>query len=324
MNKNISIKLESIKPQILENFLEYVKLFLPIQSDFLCGLYKRYQSLDNGVLVLYFAKKTHQAILRKKESDLSYDLSFEKFWHNHSESTLVPETIMNIARDADLPKETARRKLTELIKQKILTKKNRIISWMPSNDYKNDYNNFVSREIKNMAKLTNYVTNKIDLDFTVEQINEEYKKRFSFYWFHYLDSQIKWMKMWKKQFNDLEIALIFIQFSVLLSSKYNEEKKITHSALYEKPNFVTNANLNRVSVSATSVSDITGIPRATCIRKLNTMVQEKILSQDKNNKRYFIIPEAFKGMISKKLTDEAAQIFSEFYFISIKALNTKI
>ena len=53
-------------------------------------------------------------------------------------------------------------------------------------------------------------------------------------------------------------------------------------------------NSQSISISATSISDITGIPRATCIRKLNQMVKQKIISQDKNTKRYYIVPEAFK------------------------------
>ena len=79
---------EIINKKILENFLEYVKLFTPVQSNFLSDIYKRYKCLDSATIVLFFAKKTHQSILRKKEYDLTYDLSFEKFWHNHNETNI--------------------------------------------------------------------------------------------------------------------------------------------------------------------------------------------------------------------------------------------
>ena len=90
---------KSIKEKILENFLEYLKIFTPFQSEFLSVLYKRYKCLDSANLVLYFAKKTHQEILRKKEYDLDYDLSFEKFWENHSAVTISRSTIMDIAKE---------------------------------------------------------------------------------------------------------------------------------------------------------------------------------------------------------------------------------
>ena len=317
---------EDIKKNILAHFLEYAKMFTPLQSDFLTGLYQRYQCLDNGSLVLHFAKKTHQAILRKTDYDLNYDLSFEKFWYNHSTVNTEPSTIMRIALEANLPKETTRRKLSELTKLKILSKKNRYISWLPSEEYKNDYNKVVSQEIKNVAKLTKFVSDKINLNFTTEEILKEYEKRFSFYWFHYLDLQLKWMKMWKLRFKDLEIPLIFMQFSSLLASKVGTEAKVSHSHLYTKPNIVLTApHLGNVSVSATSIADITGIPRATVIRKLNQMVRQRVLTQDKNSKRYYIIPEALnKNLVSKELTEKATEIFSDFYYISIKALSSKI
>ena len=317
---------KDIKKKILEHFLEYLRMFTPFQSEFLTGLYQRYHCLDNGSLILHFAKKTHQAILRKTDYDLNYDLSFEKFWYNHSAANTEPSTIMRIALESNLPKETARRKLSELTKQKILSKKNKYISWLPTEEYKNNYNKVVSQEIKNVAKLTKFVSDKMNLNFTNEEILKEYEKRFSFYWFHYLDLQLKWMKMWKLRFKDLEIPLIFLQFSSLLTSKVVTDSKLSHSHLYTKPNTVLTApHLGNVSVSATSIADITGIPRATVIRKLNQMVRQKFLTQDKNSKRYYIIPEALnKNLVSKELTEKATEIFSDFYYISIKALSSKI
>jgi hypothetical protein len=317
---------KDIKKKILEHFLEYLRMFTPFQSEFLTGLYQRYHCLDNGSLILHFAKKTHQAILRKTDYDLNYDLSFEKFWYNHSAANTEPSTIMRIALESSLPKETARRKLSELTKQKILSKKNKYISWLPTEEYKNNYNKVVSQEIKNVAKLTKFVSDKMNLNFTNEEILKEYEKRFSFYWFHYLDLQLKWMKMWKLRFKDLEIPLIFLQFSSLLTSKVVTDSKLSHSHLYTKPNTVLTApHLGNVSVSATSIADITGIPRATVIRKLNQMVRQKFLTQDKNSKRYYIIPEALnKNLVSKELTEKATEIFSDFYYISIKALSSKI
>ena len=318
---------EHIKKKILDNFVEYAKIFTPFQSDFLSGLYNRYKCLDNGSIVLYFAKKTQQAILRKKDYDLNYDLSFKNFWLNHGHVKIPPTTILNIAKDINLPKETTRRKLSELTKQRILSKKNKHILWLPSEEYKENYNQFVYQEIKNMAKLTKFVTDKIDLNFSTEEIIEEYKKRFSFYWFHYLDLQLKWMNVWKLRFNDLEIPLIFLQFAVLLSSRLKRYNIISHNKLFETSDVVVTGpgaqNVN-VSVSATSISEVTGIPRATCIRKLNQMVKQKILTQDKNTKRFFIIPEALsKNLVSKELTEKATEIYSKFYSIFINSLKTK-
>jgi len=313
-----------IKVKIIENFVEYAKLFTPFQSSFLCGLNQRYQCLDSGSLILNFARNTHQAILRKKDYDLNYDLSFENFWKNHKSVNQPRSTIMTIAQYANLPKETTRRKLLELTKQKILNKKNNYISWHPSEEYKLRYNIFVVEEIKNMAKLTKYITNLMKMNFSKEDIENEYKNKFSFYWYHYLDLQIKWMRLWKLRFKDLDIPLIFLQFAILLTSKLDQGKNISTSKLWSEPNIIKDQFHKGVSVSATSISDITGIPRATCIRKLNIMAAKKMVLRDKNTKRYYLIPEALnKNLVSKELVEKVSEIFSEFYFISLKALSTK-
>lgn len=325
MNESSSVLANNIKEKILENFLEYIKLFTPVQSNFLSDLYLKYHCLDSANIVLYFAKKTHQAVLRKKEYDLNYDLSFDKFWDNHDESNVESSSIIHIAKITDLPKETARRKLLELTKQKVFVKKNKYISWLPSEEYKKNYNKVVMQEIKSIAKLTKYVTDKINLNFSNEEILNEYQKKFSFYWFHYLDLQMKWMRLWKKQLGDLEVVMILMQIASLLASRANEE--VSLDKLYSDPRSIIGrpklANQN-ISLSATSLADITGISRATCIRKLNQMVSKKLVTQDKISKRYYIIPEALnKTLISKDLIREVTKLFSEFYFIVIKALNSK-
>ena len=54
-----------------------------MQSTFLSGIYKRYGDLEGGQIVIYFARNLHLNVMRKREEDLSFDLSLEKFWFNH-------------------------------------------------------------------------------------------------------------------------------------------------------------------------------------------------------------------------------------------------
>ena len=317
----MSISAEEIKDKILKNYFGYLKLFTPVQSNFLSDIYKRYQCLDRGNIVLYFAKKTHQAILRKKEFDLDYDLSFEKFWDNHTEIFLENSTIIDIARNTSLPKETARRKLAELIKQKVFFKTKKNIIWKPTDEYKKSYNEIINNEIRQLAKLTKYITDKVNLNFSIDEIQIEYKKKFSFYWFHYLNLQLNWMKVWKVKMYDLEVVMIYMQIATYLSSRV--EEVVTHEEVFSKPTIINRPmekNLN-ISLSATSLSDITSIPRATCIRKLNQKKKKKILTQDGKSKRYYINSESLnKKAVSKELVENMQGLFSEFFLIAIKAL----
>ena len=48
------------------------------------------------------------------------------------------------------------------------------------------------------------------------------------------------------------------------------------------------------SISATSISEVTKIPRATCVRKLETLVKLKVISQDKIQKDIILFLTLFQ------------------------------
>ena len=310
-----------IKEKILDNYIDYQYLFLEFQSKLLTNLYSRYQSVENGNLVLYFAKQTHQDILRKKEYDLNFNISYEKFWENHNVTEPQQKSLIRIAEETLLPKETIRRKILQLIKQKVLSKKNKNIGWLPNELYKQSYNLFIEKEISDVCKLISYVCEKINLSIPREQLVHEIKERFSFYWFHFLGTQLKYLRLWSKQFKDQELIIIFLQVAHLFSSRA-KKKNLTYKDIYDNPSLLK--NFISASISATSISEVTKIPRATCVRKLEFLVKLKVVSKDKISKRYYCIPETIsENLVSRKITEEVVEIFSEFFFICIRAIKIK-
>tara|TARA_B110000902_G_C14248701_1_gene565265 strand:+ start:821 stop:1789 length:969 start_codon:yes stop_codon:yes gene_type:complete len=313
---------EVIKEKILENFVEYQSVFNEFQSNFLSGLYKYYQGLENGNIVLYFEKLTHQDILRQKDYDLNFDISFNKFWENHSLVNLKKNSIINISKKTSLPKETTRRKILLLIKQKVLNKKNNRIELLPNESYKVSYNLFVDKEIEELSRLLLFICTKINLPISSENIKDELKNKFNFYWFHFLNVQLEYLKLWTLQIKDRELILIFLQFISMFVLRA-KNKNISHKNLYTDPNLIK--NFDDISISATSISEVTGIPRATCIRKLKALIKLKMISQNQISKQYYIIPTVVtKNIITKIMTEKVSKIFSEFYFICIRALSVKI
>ena len=77
---------------------------------------------------------------------------------------------------------------------------------------------------------------------------------------------------------------------------------------------VNNFKFNEANISATSVSDITGIPRATCIRKLEKFVKMKILEKDNKTKRYSLIfnQTTFNPMLQPDWMKRKISILSNF------------
>ena len=311
---------ENIENKILENYSEWQYLFLEIQSKFLSGLYSRYQSLENGNLVLYYAKQSHQGILRLRDYDFNFNISFEKFWENHLKVSPKQISIIKVGAEINIPKETARRKISELIKQKVLNRRNKNIGWLPNEHYKQSYSLFINEEIKDVSKMINFVCEKNNISVSNEETIKMLKEKFSFYWFHYLETQLEYLRLWSKQLNDLEYALLLLQVSHLFLTKV--KKNLSFKDVYE--DFSLIEDFPNASISATSISDVTSIPRATCIRKLEFLVKLKLISQDKITKRYYLNQNSFsKNLISQKTTESVVKLFSKFLFICIRGINFK-
>ena len=81
--------------------------------------------------------------------------------------------------------------------------------------------------------------------------------------------------------------------------------------------------LDQIAISAASISEITEIPRATCIRKLNKLVLLGFLIRDTNTKRYYVnqnISDRTSNVLTKKNVDMSIGIYSEFLSIIINSL----
>ena len=318
---SISLSAKIIEEKILENFIEYQNLFIEFQSNFLSKLYKRHQGVENGVLALYFAKDMHQNILRQKDYNLNFNISFEKFWENLELSFPIKKSIIKIAENVSLPKETARRKISQLIKQKVLSKKNKIIGWFPNEQYKESYNLAVQKEIEGLSSLLIFICKKINLSISTDNTEKQVKEKFNFYWFHFLGVQLEYAKLWSSQLKDLELVLITLQVASIFAKKA-KEKNFSHTNIYSNLNLIK--DFESASINATSVSEITGIPRATCIRKLRHLVKLKMIKQDHTSKRYYLIPTSVsKNIISEEVTRKVTKVFCEFYFICLRAISIK-
>ena len=102
-----------------------------------------------------------------------------------------------------------------------------------------------------------------------------------------------------------------------------KKKNLSFKDIFDNPSLIK--EYISASISPTSVAEVTGIPRATCVRKLQTLVKMKIILQDKTSKRYYIIPSAIgDDVFSQNLIEKITNLFSDFYFICIRAIIVKI
>ena len=81
-------------------------------------------------------------------------------------------------------------------------------------------------------------------------------------------------------------------------------------------------DLKDANISATSVSEVTGIPRATCIRKLDKFVKMKVLDKDSVSKRYFLKlnQTTLNPMLDQDWLKQKISILSDFSSIVMRGL----
>lgn len=314
---------KNIEKAISDNFMKLMPSFYEMQSLFLSGVYKRYGDLEGGHIVIYFARDLHLQILRKREKDLSFNLSLDEFWNNHKDIIQSKKKIILVSKNTGLPKETTRRKILALIKKKHLKKgdKNKIF-WEPASDLKSTYIKIIEEQIRSLSKFIYEQFKVLNIPIPFSKIEKEIKKNYSFYWYHYLTVQLELIKFWQTQLKDLEVLLIGLQTLIkavnLLSSKI--DKGLDSFVLGKVPK---NIRIKDADISATSISEVTNIPRATCIRKLEKLVKLNILNKDKDNKRYYL---SIQNLPSNpnfnfiKSVETTVSIFSEFSFLVFRSL----
>ena len=98
-----------------------------------------------------------------------------------------------------------------------------------------------------------------------------------------------------------------------LKKKNNFEKIFTTNLINNKDN----------NFSASTISRITGIPRATCLRKLSKLIKLKLIKKDKNlSKYYFDFNNYGKSIINSKINSiEIVDLYSNFFYVLIRSLN---
>ena len=303
------MELANIKKLFEDNTESAEFEFYKDQCIFLSDLYKRYDNdLDNANIVLFYAKNLHLKILREREKDLDYNISFQNFWLNHHKIFHENFKVIRVANETGIPKETTRRKIQKLIKLKILKKLGNKIIWSPPEVDEVSYNKVVDTHIKILTKQVISVTKKLNLDFSDKNIDAIIKKKFSFFWYHYLQTQLNFLKIWKHHLDDLELLLISIECSIQGQLIITNKRKLNEENI----------------ISATTISNITGIPRATCIRKLKKLYKLKLINKDGSTKKYSIgIQNLYNNKIFTKETGtKVRDLFGNLFIVILKALES--
>ena len=324
MDRDKKLEKNQIEKTLTENFIKLMPTFYEMQSTFLSGIYKRYGDLEGGNIVIFFARDLHLEILRKREMDLNFDLSLDNFWNNHKNVVQDKKKIIYISKQTGLPKETTRRKLLSLVKKRHLKKgdKNKLF-WEPSSEFKESYIKIIEEQITSLSKFIYEEGKFLDLNLSYKKIQKEIKSNYSFFWYHYLTFELKYIKFWQEKLNDLEMLLIGMQ-ALIQSLNFVSRKTSGDFNCFFLNKIPKNIDMAEANISATSISEVTGIPRPTCIRKLEKFVKMKFLEKDKVSKRYYLLLSQLNTRSSVPSIEgmkKTISIFSQFSSVILKGLS---
>ena len=238
-------------------------------NSWLIGAYKNFGNIDKYIILIYIINQDF-IFFRKNGLIVDYDTFYK-------DKTLEVEkiNISKISKDLQIPKESVRRKVEELEKAEIIKRKGKQI--------------FVNRAaipvvqanltLKNMSVLLcefNKILkeeNIVEVAYPTTEISDSIKKNFSFVWYQFYKFLFTFTNRCRKEVGDLETFCIGLL--VLVNSADNKNFRIKD--LTRKKYTTSIQGSDDRGVNTMSISDVTGIPRITVIRKLKYLIKRNIL-----------------------------------------------
>ena len=254
---------------INKNFSKLAPYWYQLCSSWLIRSYNVFQDIDKFVILIYFINKD-LIFFRKNGLVINYDTFY------NDKSIEIPKiNISDISNDLKIPKESVRRKLQELEKKGIIKKTGKKIfvdrsafTTAKAEQTLKELSILISKfnEILVEEKVTNII-------FNTNEISESIKTNFSFCWYQFYKFLFIFTKRWRNNVTDLETLAIGLE--VLLNTIDNKSFRVKD--LNRKKYFKLSQGSDDIGVNAMSLSDITGIPRPTVVRKLKYLIKNNFL-----------------------------------------------
>ena len=286
---------------INKNFSKLAPYWYQLCSSWLIRSYNVFQDIDKFVILIYFINKD-LIFYRKNGLIIDYDTFYK------DKSIEIPKiSISDISKDLKIPKESVRRKVQELEKTGVIKKTGKKIfldrSALTTAKAKETLKE-VSALISMFSELL--LKEKMILNvYDVDQISKSIKDNFSFCWYQFYKFLFIFTTRWRDNITDLETLTIGLV--VMLNSVFNKSFRAMD---YDRKKFHKQIQgIDDIGVNAMSLSDITGIPRPTVVRKI------KFLSENK----YLHIND--KKLITLNIHGNTQKIMSELQDLNMKSLS---
>ena len=290
-------------------------LFVEFQFAWMQQAYKALGDIDKYNILIYLYKENFAEL-----NEIFKVKSLNEFYIN-PRFNLDKINIIQISQKLRLSKETTRRKILELEKEGVLIKNKKVITVT----LKAGLLQKPETTISSFSKILQYVSyllhkeKKVKNYYQKEYFIEKIKERFTQILAIFLEYQIKYLLIRKEiANNDMEMWFIIgsLLYNQIMFLKKSEKKSHYQKEWIEE---VINVG-DKKGINAMTISDLTGIPRPTVIRKLKILLKQKDIYKDKNNLYYItegkLITELNKQRLNniKELTAIISRINNIVFF----------
>ena len=290
---------------INKNFSKLAPTYYRMLSNWFIRAYGVYGDIDKYLILIYLVNKDFIFFRRN-----GLIVEFETFF---KDKTLEIEkiNISDISKDLQIPKESVRRKVGELEKKGAI-KRNKKKIFISINAFSPDRVNQGIKEVSTLLYEFNKLLkkeNKINKTFEIVEIITSIKKNYSFCWYQFYKFLFIFTNRWRKSIGDLET--LCIGMVVMLNAVERESFRVKDFNIKQFQNSLP--DIKDRGVNAMSISEITGIPRPTVVRKLKHLIDNDYLSIDE--KKLLEINIKGKALkISKDLQDKNILSISNFTY----------
>ena len=274
--------------------------------------YQTFMDMDKYLILIYLVQKSF-----RHYADILIIHSEEQFY-TKEEFEIEKINLIEISEDLSIPKETIRRKINELNEDQIIMRKGKKIVLKPLT--------FVHQRPKHSIKTLSHFLNVCSKYLATQDwfgppvdasaIEDFTRTNFTLVWRFFFRFKIPFLIRQRKFHGDLETFIvagtIFANNIVRLKEKL-KNNPITQNSnaddfgvenFKEWAKFIITSKEEVLGMNASSISEITGIPRATVIRKLRISEKTGMIYKDK--RQLYTIGKSYKA----KLKD-LGKVFSE-------------
>ena len=296
MSKPVDIKIAQFtKPENLEQSIdsssvweifqknnnEVLKHFIKFQQTWVNQAYTVFKDFDTYLVLIYLINKVFLNL-----SDRFHYMSFESFY-NQEKLAIDKINLIEISKDLNIPKETIRRKVNFLQDQGIIYRDGKSIFLNVSKIAIQKPVTSIGLIAACLAKFSDLLSSqkwfgdKISQETIVKFIHDH----FTVSWEYFFRFQIPYLVRHRTFFGDLESWNVWGSIALVQIRELIEK---TQKQIVDTPDNFRDFYLYSLKhkakrgINASSISDISAIPRATVIRKLKAMEKKKFINRNKN------------------------------------------